>query len=243
VAETPFHQDARVAAGSRWEETFYPAVARALGGRVLELGCGTGRILAALLEAGVDAHGLDLDPELVQAARERLGRRGHDPDRVAVGDMRGPLRGPFRTAILAHNTAALLDDEALLATLGAVRQAVGPDGRLLLDVELTDHAAFRAPPHRWARTDTVEVEGRSVMVHREGTFEPSTGILTVRERVSGARASTATLRLHARPRAALEALLAQAGWETVGPPRDATGAPVGPASRLWVGHLRPASGR
>src|SRR5262245_60047753 len=38
---------------------FYTRVCAKVGGRVLEMGCGNGRILFALLRAGIDAVGID----------------------------------------------------------------------------------------------------------------------------------------------------------------------------------------
>ncbi|MBT9589057.1 class I SAM-dependent methyltransferase [bacterium] len=44
---------------------------KAVGGRLLDLGCGTGRHLEHLLEH-FECHGLDLQPELLEVARRRL---------------------------------------------------------------------------------------------------------------------------------------------------------------------------
>jgi SAM-dependent methyltransferase len=41
---------------------FYVAQARAAGGPVLEVACGTGRVHLPLLQAGADADGFDLHP-------------------------------------------------------------------------------------------------------------------------------------------------------------------------------------
>ena len=50
---------------------FYLGLAQRLGGAVLELGCGTGRITIPLAEQGVDITGLDLVPGMLERARHK----------------------------------------------------------------------------------------------------------------------------------------------------------------------------
>lgn len=52
---------------------FYLRAARRIGGPVLELGCGNGRILAPLLAAGIEAVGVDASTGMLKQARLRLG--------------------------------------------------------------------------------------------------------------------------------------------------------------------------
>lgn len=50
--------------------------------RLLDIGCGTGVFLDAAIAAGIDGHGIDAAPEMVDVARRRLGQ-----DRVRVQRM------------------------------------------------------------------------------------------------------------------------------------------------------------
>ena len=64
------------------------AMAQGVSGRVLEVCCGTGNLLQALLDRGIDAYGVDLAPAMVRRAAAKLRRRGHDAHRVLQADAR-----------------------------------------------------------------------------------------------------------------------------------------------------------
>ena len=56
------------------------------GGRVLDVGCGFGSLVAELLQRGYDAHGVDISATVIEKARLRLDRLGHRVDRVQCLD-------------------------------------------------------------------------------------------------------------------------------------------------------------
>ena len=60
-------------ADAQWWEVFDLLVAEAeLHGRVLDVGCGTGRLVGALIERGADASGVDPSPAMLAVARRKL---------------------------------------------------------------------------------------------------------------------------------------------------------------------------
>ena len=93
------------------------AIARlANGGRVLELGVGTGRLALPLRAAGVDVHGVDASPAMVERLRAKP---GGDAVPVLVADFGERLpAGPFAVVFAAFNT--LLN----LVAPGAVERCV-----------------------------------------------------------------------------------------------------------------------
>src|SRR5262245_26279562 len=56
----------------RQDIEFFVEAARACGGPVLEVGCGTGRVLIPTAQAGVQVVGLDLSPRMLEICRDRL---------------------------------------------------------------------------------------------------------------------------------------------------------------------------
>lgn len=76
---------------TRQDVPFYVEAARESGGPVLELGCGTGRVLIPTARAGIETVGFDLSAGMLEACQRRL--RAEPPelrDRVSLhrGDMR-----------------------------------------------------------------------------------------------------------------------------------------------------------
>ena len=131
--------DAVPAYAARGDVRFYRARAARAGGSVLELGCGTGRILLPLARDGRTVVGLDASPAMLARCEEKLRREPDDVRaRVALraGDACGfdlgrrfdLLIAPFR--VLQHVVA--IDDQ--LRLLDAVARHLSPGGRFVFDV-------------------------------------------------------------------------------------------------------------
>lgn len=105
----------------------------ALGGRVLDIGCGSGRDLAELARQGFRPYGMDGTPEFVQLAQdyhpELKGRitKGLLPDfSVPFG---GEFDGVLCCAVLMHIDSTELFNAAL-----AIKRCLKVNGRLLISV-------------------------------------------------------------------------------------------------------------
>ena len=75
----------------RSDVDFFVEAARAAGGAVLEVGCGTGRVLIPTARAGVSITGLDASAHMLAVCRERLAAEPREvQERVTLvqGDMR-----------------------------------------------------------------------------------------------------------------------------------------------------------
>lgn len=117
-------------AGTEGDEDFYRAVC--VGAiRVLELGCGSGRILAALADHVTDLHGVDSSEEALAMARERL------PSSVALH--RGKMEtfdvgGNFDRVLIPFNGIYCLPDlDSVRRTFAQVEKALARDGLLVFD--------------------------------------------------------------------------------------------------------------
>jgi SAM-dependent methyltransferase len=109
--------------------------ARRFGGPVLELACGTGRLLVPLAGAGFAVTGVDSSAAMLDRARVRLARQHLEATLVQQRLEALHLDGRFRTIIIGLDSFGLLlrrDDQ--LAALRAVRAHAAHDARLVLDV-------------------------------------------------------------------------------------------------------------
>jgi SAM-dependent methyltransferase len=123
----------------RQDIDFFVEAARESGGPVLEIGCGTGRVLIPTARAGVEIVGLDLSPYMMDVCRERLRREPKDVQsrvQLAQADMRdfefertfNLVTVPFRP--FQHLTT--VDDQ--IACLKQIRRHLADGGRLILDL-------------------------------------------------------------------------------------------------------------
>ncbi|MFN8058497.1 MAG: class I SAM-dependent methyltransferase [Vicinamibacterales bacterium] len=118
---------------------FYVDAARASGGPVLELGCGTGRILLPTARAGVEIVGVDLSPAMLARCAAHLADETAETRarvRLVQADMRrfhirrrfALVTAPFRS--VQH----LMTVDAQLEALACVRDHLADGGRFVLDL-------------------------------------------------------------------------------------------------------------
>ena len=125
-------------------------MARAQGQPVLELGCGTGRVLLSLAEGGFRAVGLDLSEFMLARCRQKLeGKPAAIRERVRLvhGDMTEfDLRETFPLVIIPFRPFQhLLAVEQQLACLCCARRHLAPAGKLILDFFQTDARRMHDP--------------------------------------------------------------------------------------------------
>lgn len=102
---------------------FYLELARQYGDPVLEIGCGTGRVLHTLQSNGFSVVGFDLDVNMLRYLRRRAAAGVFCADMTAFG-----LAAVFRLALLPCNTYSTLDSAGRLALLQNVRQCLQKGG-------------------------------------------------------------------------------------------------------------------
>lgn len=103
------------------------------GARILDAGCGPGRLGGYLAAAGHHVVGVDVDPALIEAAAQ-----DHPGPRWLVGDLAEldlPARGimdPFDVIVSAGNVMTFLAPSTRVEVLGRLRAHLGADGRAVI---------------------------------------------------------------------------------------------------------------
>jgi len=104
-------------------------------GPVLEVGCGTGRVLIPTLAAGVDAEGLDLHPGMLEVLKRKAAAAGLTA-RVHQADMRD-FTMPRRYALVTlpfRSFMHLLTTDDQLQALRCIREHLDPGGGVVLNL-------------------------------------------------------------------------------------------------------------
>jgi len=166
---------------------FYRALAREGAGPVLELGCGTGRVLLRIAEDGFPCTGLDASRHMLDALRAKSTfpnlRLVHAPmQRFDLGrDRFGLVYAAFR--VFQH----LYTVEDQLACLECVRRHLAPGGRLAFDVfrpRLERMVQLEEPEHLELR---FEHEGETVSRFTTVKRDPAAQLLSVHFRYERSR--------------------------------------------------------
>jgi SAM-dependent methyltransferase len=125
---------------------------------ILDAGCGTGRVAAALADRGHRVMGVDIDPLLVEA-----GRRQHPELPLACLDLRQvtPGIGHFQLVVCAGNVMVYLEPGSERDVLRALASVLVAGGRAVFgfatdrdytveDLDRDAEAVGWALEHRWA---------------------------------------------------------------------------------------------
>lgn len=163
---------------------FVSLLTRLQPGRVLELACGNGRVTLPLAQAGAangfDVVGLELVPEMLQAARQRQEEAEpatRDRLRLVEGDMRDwKAEEPFDVIVTPCSSVChllTLDDQ--LAAWRCAYENLLPGGRFLVDVAMADLGSyadsFRSPPRELVEIDldTFDAAARARLIRYKTT--------------------------------------------------------------------------
>jgi SAM-dependent methyltransferase len=129
---------------------FYVELALEAGGRVLEVGAGSGRIAVPAALAGVPVVGVDSSQVMLDLARERAAPHGVDLELVRA-DMRAlPDLGRFALVLVPFRAFLhLRDDAERRSVLRALFERLEPGGTLAFDVFHPDREDIAETHDRW----------------------------------------------------------------------------------------------
>jgi SAM-dependent methyltransferase len=117
------------------DRSFYRSIIEQRGGPVLDVGCGTGRLLLDYLKAGFDVDGVDNSPEMLAICREKAALTGVDVSgRLVLQDM-DRLALPRRYAVVLVPSSSfqlLTDPVAAKRALVCFRECLDPRGLLIM---------------------------------------------------------------------------------------------------------------
>jgi SAM-dependent methyltransferase len=116
----------------------YSNLAEASGGPILDVGCGTGRVMFHLAQAGHDTHGIESEESMLERAQHKLAMMPHLRDHLHI------YHGDVLTYDLGHDYALMMlsynvmmhfhEQERQIALLKTLRGCIADDGLLVIDL-------------------------------------------------------------------------------------------------------------
>lgn len=134
---------AQPAAPARSADSAQPAAPAQPGGRALEFASGTGRVALPLAARGVEVHGIELSPPMVEQMRAKPGADRVD---VTIGDMAtARIPGRFDVVYLVYNTIGnLLTQSKQVACFANAAAHLRPGGCFVIETFVPE--LRRLPP-------------------------------------------------------------------------------------------------
>lgn len=159
------------------DRDFFVEKAAQVGGPVLEVACGTGRIAIPIHKRGLEIEGLDLSPGMLAEARrksEGLAIQWHQAD---CRDF--DLGRRFQFVFMAFNSMLHLHDRVSLERFFAcVRRHLLPGGTFLIDIFNPDvHLLARKPKVMYRVTEFTDPDsGENINIEEECNYESASQI-------------------------------------------------------------------
>ena len=140
-------------------------------GTVVDLGCGSGVLAAALVETGYHVVGIDVSPAMLAIARTRAPNAEFRVGSFVTTDLPTSVAVTAIGEVLNYAFDSTNDDEARAGLFRRVHEALVPGGVLLFDVAGPERAR-PGGPHRTFSA------GPDWAVLAESSVEPAAGVLT-----------------------------------------------------------------
>jgi SAM-dependent methyltransferase len=200
---------------------FYRELAHVAQGPVLELGCGTGRVLLEIAVDGFPCTGLDVSPRMLDALR----RKEIPPTlRLACAPMQDFDLGEVRFSLIfaafrGFQHLYALEDQ--LACLACVRRHLAPRGIFAFDVFSPDPLRIRTSHEPEAEDARFEQDGEEIVRYTGVDRDPDRQICVARMRYERSHEGevfddeTIEIRMRYFFREELEGLMARSGFENI----------------------------
>ena len=174
--------------GMHSDVAFYVEEARRAGSPVLELACGTGRVLLPVAEAGLTVVGMDSATAMLAIAREKIGTLPEATQQrieLVEGDMCSfSLDRRFKLIMIpARSFLHLMTPADQRQALGCIRDHLADDGRLVLNIfdprleTIAAHLGTLGTALKRLREFTHPETGRRVVVWEARHYDPAQQIL------------------------------------------------------------------
>lgn len=126
---------------------FWMQLAEEMDGPVLELGCGTGRLLLPILKSGVDVYGLDWNFEMLSYLKQQFSPQLQRQAKIFQADLgKFHLDREFSFIFLACNTLSTLHEETRRSGYARIYEHLSDKGIFAVSIPNPVHLASLPSP-------------------------------------------------------------------------------------------------
>ena len=159
--------------GEKTDIKYYTDLLNESDGPVLELACGTGRVLIPLIKAGIPCYGIDLSEDMLDIARKKLASEKLSSNLSAQDMITFSLDKRFKTIIVPGGSLQLISSyEDMLDALNNVHKHLETGGRFICDLWIPWDEIVGYQPNIWKTGRTVSrPNGEKLVVTYSKTFD------------------------------------------------------------------------
>jgi SAM-dependent methyltransferase len=161
---------------------YYIGKLKKINGKVLELGCGTGRLTIPFKKAGINIVGLDHAKAMVQIARKKAAQKDLKIPFMVNDSLSFSSHSKFQAIIFPYNSITQIADSSISKLITNIKKHLKPDGICIFDIDrrvTIDHRAPKTRQSPWS--DPLHIKELNVIVRREAIFtdRPEKNMTTV----------------------------------------------------------------
>ncbi|MFH1785174.1 MAG: class I SAM-dependent methyltransferase [Candidatus Micrarchaeota archaeon] len=163
--------------GDMLDLKFYTQEAKNTRGSVLEIACGTGRILLSLLSENIDVCGIDISDGMLNTLKEKAKQKGVAPNVIKADMLDFKLDKKFKLIIVPYRSFLHLKtiDERKKA-LANFRNHLDKEGRLILHTYNPSEEEYGMVDglHKFASEELISPDGKSYRIEWYLEYKPKT---------------------------------------------------------------------
>ena len=159
---------------------YYIQKLSSINNKILELGCGTGRITIPLKKAGMDIQGLDHAKAMLEIANQKTDKVGVKIKFIQADAVDFKIEDRFAAIFMPYNSICFIENNRLPAFIENIKKHLLDNGRFLFDISKMPKAIYDENNKKfidWSEPLFIKELNLSVRRKMEMTYEEEKNIV------------------------------------------------------------------